>query len=383
MQLLAASLLLAAGLTAQSPLVSPFVRDYWLNSLDGGVYFDLVVRHDLRLERIDLDMFSQFGLPGTVDVYVRPGRWIGNVQGGDWVRAATAAVTSQGQTQPTPCLLPLPIGLAPGEYGIALHVRNLMPAYRHSLWPLSFGNADLTVGGTLQFLAGTAYQWRLFSGALHYTPGVGPFRTATVEPFGAGCHQGARSFYETFAPGQFDLSGQRLLLTPNGAGGYDVARTPAPQVVLPQNAVNLGLSRSGAAFVQLPSPLHFPGGTTPTLPVHADGHVALTDRGLLGPVPAQPVAAALFTEAQVALACMDLAPQNGDNVYAATDAVTGAVTVVWWNVRAHGAPSGPGSTFAFTARIDGSLELQFGTVDNAAVSLRLRCRSRCPRSGSA
>jgi hypothetical protein len=361
-------LLLAAGLAAQSPLVSPFARDYFLASLDGGFYFDIVVRHELQLDRIDLDLFSQSGA-GTVDVFLRPGSWFGHVQGtGDWVHAASASVTSLGQSQPAPCVLSTPIGLPPGEYALALHVQNLMPAYTMSLVPQSFGNGDLTVGAggaTLQFLAGTPYYYRLFSGALHYTPGGGPFHVATVEPFGSGCRQGARSFYEAFAPGTLDLGGQRLLLTPNAAGGYDVARSAAPAIALPANAVNLGLLRNGAAFVTLPASLVFPGGSTSTLRVHADGHVALTDRGLLAPQAAQPFPAALFAQdAQVAVACMDLAPQGSDNVYAAADAVTGAVTVVWWNVHANGATSGNGSTFSFTARTDGSLELCYGTVSN-------------------
>jgi hypothetical protein len=364
-------LFLGAGLAAQSPLVSPFTRDYFLASLDGGFYFDLVVRHELQLDRIDLDLFTPSG-SGTVDVLVRPGGWFGHVQGtGDWVRAATCNVTSLGQSQPAPCVLSTPIGLPPGEYAIALHVQNLMPAYTMSLVPQSFGNADLTVGAggaTLQFLAGTPYYYRLFSGALYYTAGGGPFHVATVESFGNGCHQGARSFYEAFAPGTFDLGGQRLVLVPNAAGGYDVTRSAAPAISVPPNAVNLGLARNGAAFVALPSPLAFPGGSTSTLRVHADGHVALTDRGLLAPQAAQPFPAALFAQdAQIAVACMDLAPQGSDNVYAANDPVTGAVTVVWWNVRANGASTGNGSTFALTVHTDGSLELCYGTVANPAL----------------
>jgi hypothetical protein len=364
-------LFLGAGLAAQSTLVSPFTRDFFLSSLDGGYYFDLVVRNELRLDRIDLDLFSQYGLQGTVDVYVRPGSWFGNVQGnGDWVRAATAAVTSLGWSQPAPCVLSTPIGLPVGEYALALHVQNLMPAYTQSAAPLSFGNTDLTVGpggATLQFLQGAPYYWRLFSGALHYTPGGGPYHVATVESHGQGCHQGARSFYEAFAPGNLDLQHQRLRLVPNAAGGYDVTRGAAVPLTLPAGAVNLNLAQNGAAFVPLPTALFFPGGSTATLRVHADGHVALTDRGLLGPAPAQPTPAALFAQdAQVAVACMDLVPGGNDNVYAASDAITGDVTVVWWNVRDSNA-STVGNTFAFTARADGSLELAYGNVANPSL----------------
>ena len=90
--------------------------------------------------------------------------------------------------------------------------------------------------------------------------GGGPYAVAAADRFGEGWHQGARSFYEWFAPGGFDLAHRRLVLTPNAHGGYDVtAGTAAPMTISPL-PVNLGLGRGGAAFVPLPTPLAFPGG---------------------------------------------------------------------------------------------------------------------------
>ena len=365
-----ALLTLFAPATAQSVLTTSYASTHYLASLDGGVYFDLTVHTALHLDQVDINLLSTPGTAGTIEVFVRPGTWVGNVTpGADWVLAASGPVSAAGIDLPTPCVLGTPIGLPPGNYGIALHVRGVMPLYTFAFQPRSFGNADLrlTAGGSaVQFLAATPFAWRVFNGSLHYAIGGGPYQTATVQRFGEGCRQGARSFHEFFLPADFDLAHQRLVLAPNGDGGYDVARAASGPVVLPAGAQNLGLQRHGAAFVPLPTPLSFPGGSTPTLLVLADGRVMLTDEGLLGPTNTPPSPAALLaTQPTVAVAWADLAPAGAANVYAATDPVAGTTTIVWWNVPVFGAPAGSGNTFALVVHGDGTLELCLGAVANA------------------
>ncbi|MBM4062251.1 MAG: hypothetical protein FJ265_14310 [Planctomycetes bacterium] len=360
-------LLFTAGLSAQS-LTTSYASNYYLASFDGGVYFDLQVLRELRLDRIDLSLYSPPGTQGTVEVHVRPGGWQGHVGSrGDWVMAASGAVTAAGWQQPSPCTLSQPIGLPAGHFGVALHCRGVMPAYGFAFGLRSFGNGDLLLcagGSAVQFLESAPFVYRVFHGTLHYTLGGGPFQVATVGRYGEGCRQGARSFYEHFVPGGFDLAGQGVTLVPNGAGGYDVTLRAARLSAPPPGAANLGLARGGATFVALPVPLVFPGGSTGTLRVHSDGRVALTDLGLVGPGPLPASPAELFaSQPTLAAACLDLAPAGGDAVFAAFDPGSGATTLWWWNVPTYGDP-GSRASFALTLQANGAIEFDYGAMAN-------------------
>jgi hypothetical protein len=356
----------------QSSLSTSYTTNYYLHSADGGVYFDLQVQNELQLQAIDLNLLATVGAPGSLEVFVRPGTWFGNVQGiGDWVQAATGTWNAAGSGLPTTCTLTQPIGLPPGSYGVALHIRGGMPLYNFAFGPRSYACSDLRIvcgGSAVQFLQSAPYFYRVFSGALHYSLGGGPFHAATAAPYGEGCRQGARSFYELFSPGTFDLTQQRIVLTPNGTGGYDVSRTPGVSIAVPVGATNLGLSRQVGAFVHLPAPLSFPGGTTSTLLVQADGRVLLTDEGLVTAPPAGPAVPTLFTgAASVAAAWLDLDPAGSDNVYVHSDPATGATSIVWWNVPVFGAPNDPRATFAVVVLPSGVLELHCGAVANPSL----------------
>lgn len=358
-----------ASLASQSLLSTSYAGNHHLVSLDGGVYFDLTVHHELHLDQIDCNLLSPVGTVGAIDVFVRPGSWVDHTGSvGDWVFAGSGAVVAAGPQQASACALSTPIGLPPGTYGIALHHRAVMPVYMFAFGPRTFGNADLALvggGSSLRFLEGAPFFYRVFSGALHYTLGGGPYQVATVLPFGEGCTQRTRSFYELFYPGDIDLSGRQLRLRPNAAGGYDVENSVAAPIVLPTGAQNLGLQRGGAAFVTLPQSLPFPGGSTPSLLVLASGRVLLTDLGLLGGTAAGPSPQTLLAGLPtVAAAWMDLVPSGADNVYAHVDPASGTTTVVWWHVPLFGAPVGTGNTFAFVAHVDGTIELQYGVVGN-------------------
>jgi hypothetical protein len=366
-------LLGASSIPAQGVLSTPYQTNYFLSSHDGGVYFDLSLHKTIQLHRLDLNLISPPGGPGQLEVFVRPGTWAGHVgTTGDWTCLATASFTAAGHMLPTPCPLSQPIGLPPGDYGIALHVQGAMPAYHFAYAPVTCANADLSLtagGSALLFLASTPYVTRVFSGSLHYSYGGGPYAAAAATPFGQGCNRRARSFHETFAPGGFDLAGQRLVLSLNGEGGYDVARLAGAPLALATNAQDLGLARGGAAFVALASPLPFPGGATSTLLVLADGRVLFTGNGLLSNAPVPPAVPTLFAGPPgLAVAWQDYAPAGQAGVHVTTDPASGAVTVIWWQLPAHGAP-GSSSTFALTARVDGTLELCFGTVANPGACL--------------
>lgn len=367
--LFGAALLLTVDLCAQTTLTTTYTANYFLASLDGAVYFDLIVPQPLQVHRLDLNLHSGLGAIGDVDVYVRPGSWVDHIQArGDWTLAAHGAVVSAGPQQATPCPLDAPIGLPAGIHGVALHHKGVMPAYMFTFGPRTYTNGELTLvgGGSSTLLCGgQQFVSRVFSGAVHYTLGGGPFALAGAAPHGSGCHQGTRSFYEHFLPGTFDLAGQRLLLTPNAAGGYDVARSAGGTITLPAGAHNLDLVRGGAAFVPLPTPLTFPGGSTPALLVLPDGRALLGDEGLLGSSTAGAAASTLLLgRPTLAALWQDFAPGGADNVYTHLDPATGDTTVIWWQLPVFGGPTNVRSTFALTVRTNGTLEVRIANAAN-------------------
>lgn len=365
---LGAALLLSSHLLAQT-LTTSYPANYFLASLDGAVYFDLVVPQTLQLDAFDLNLYSPLGTNGAVDVYVRPGSWVDHTTTrGDWTLAAHGNVTSAGPQLPTACALSSPIGLPPGTYGIALHHRGVMPVYHYAFGLRTHANGDLTlVGGGSSMLAfgGQQFFSRVFSGAVHYTLGGGPFSLATVQTHGAGCHRRASSFYEHFLPGTLDLAGTRLVLTPNGVGGYDVQRSSSGAITLPANAQNLDLVRGSAAFVPLGNALAFPGGSSSSLLVLPDGRVYLTSEGLLGSSTVSPSVHTLLSgRATIAANWQDYAPNGADNVYTSVDPVTGALTITWWQLPLFSGPNNVRNTFALTLHDGGVFELRLSAAAN-------------------
>ncbi len=366
---LGAALLATATLAAQTTLTTSYASNYFLASLDGAVYFDLVVPQTLQIDRFDLDLHSPLGATGNVDVYVRPGSWVDHTQQrGDWTRLSHGNVTSAGPQLPTPCPLSAPIGLPPGTYGIALHCSGVMPAYMFAFGLRTYGNGELTLvggGSSTELFGGQQFFSRVFSGAVHYTLGGGPFVVASAEQHGIGCHRAARSFYEHFMPGTLDLASQRLVLTPNASGGYDVARSSAGSITLPAGAHNLDLVRGGAAFVPLTVPLQFPGGSTSSLLVLPDGRVLLGDEGLLGSSTVAAAASTLLSgRPTLAALWQDFAPSGSDNVYRHVDAATGATTLTWWQLPVFGGPNNVRCTFAVTVHTSGVIDVHIANANN-------------------
>lgn len=369
---LCASILVPAAL-AQTPSPTPntlstqYSSTHYLASLDGGVYLDLTAHVPLRIERLDLNLFSVQGTTGTVDVWLRPDSWRDHVRArGDWMLAGSGPVVAAGHDVPSACVLMAPIELPPGDYGVALHHRGVMPLYSFAFGTRAFGNTDLLLrcgGSALLVLDSEPFEPRIWNGAIHYVAGGGPYWFGRCDRVGEGCYRRSRSFYEVFSPGTFDLANSRLVMTPNGNGGYDVARGPAQPIALPAHATDLGLTRGTSAFVPLPSTLVSPGGTTDALLVHADGRVMLTAKGQLGggapPVSPAPLFAGVPT---LAALWTDLAPVAGRSVHTAVDATSGTVSLIWLDVPGAQAPNRPGNTFAVHVRADGSIAIDFGSI---------------------
>jgi hypothetical protein len=355
-----------AATSAPTTLVTPFTPSTYLASLDGAVYFDLVVAQDLSLDAFDLTLHSPAGSLGTVDVYVRPGGWTGQSTAiGEWTLAGSGTTTSTGFVGTAHLPLQRAIGLPAGTWGVMLHHRGVMPAYAFAFGVRSCSDGVLTLrGGGASTLrcGGQQFFSRVFCGAVHYTLGGGPYVAATVAPTGSRCGASARSFYEHFLPGAFDLSGQALRLVPNQHGGYDVSRVALPVPGLPVGAQPLPLARGGAVFVPLLHALSTPHGSTNQLLVFADGRVALGGLGQLSGGPGNPDPQALLAGQPTIAACwLDLAPRGPDTVYASTNAATGDVTLTWWQVP-NATVATARATFACTCRSNGEVLLVYGNV---------------------
>lgn len=354
------ALLLMAAASAQNALSTNWTANAFLNSHDGAVYFDLTAGKAIEIYELDVNLFSPLGTKGEIEVWIRPDQFLGHTEANiDWMHAASGTVFAAGLQQPTRCVLDRPVALPVGSYGVALRHRDVKPAYVQSVVWQTFGTSDLRLTGgasALMHLGSSIFAPRIFSGTLRYRDTTAPHAVARAERFGERCQQGARSFYELFPAGTFDLDHQRLQLLPNAVGGYDVVRGPTPNITLPQNATNLGLTPGSAAFVQLTAPLQHPAGTTSRVLVFADGRVVLKNAGLLA-LPPVPDPAELFRGGAALLVAnwCALAPHGARNVYTATTP-TGATRIIYWDVPAANV-SAPGRTFEIVVHPDNRLEI--------------------------
>jgi hypothetical protein len=264
MQRLALLAAIAASSLAfgQSPLVTHTAGGNNGNQ-GGGIYFDLQVNQTLTISQIDFrcgDTIIQGGntipLPagtGFFDLYMGPGTYLGNATTpSQWVLVTSCAAVATGAGITAQGVLNTPLGLAPGNYGIALKASaafnwgytnggqctsTTTPGACTS--PAStFGNADLVFrGGSASnvFQALPTFQPRIFNGAFHYTLGGTPTPVASWQAVGKGCYGRWSSFYEVFAnPGGLDFGNggatSMLLTLIPGQNRYSVSLTNNPVV---------------------------------------------------------------------------------------------------------------------------------------------------------
>lgn len=133
------------------------------------------------------------GTPITVDVYTRPGTYVGNdLSAAGWTRVTGVGIAAPRDTE-TYVPLPSTIYLRAGVHGMAVFVNGVGPAYMgQGSSPLpgatSYGNGDLTlslgIARSAPF-AGTLFSPRIWSGRLDYRTVAQGMPGYYV--FGAGC----------------------------------------------------------------------------------------------------------------------------------------------------------------------------------------------------
>lgn len=315
---LSVALAFGAALAAQSPLnvypVAP-VGYYGWNTPPPihSNMFNLTVTNQVTLQAINTPLLSPIGQQGTFEVWLtNPGitTYVGNeLNAANWTLVSSGRIVGKGTTGSLVTLADLscqqtPAGgglvLNPGSYGVLLRYVGVTPLLVAVGTPQTIGNADLSVsGGIIQYNpwiapaapatgAGfSAWAWR---GQIFYAPGAVPHACAVTSTYGTGCYTVNGSAYQEWtdnatpsaaAAASAALTGRSLKFLPSGSGylmlpgnatGY-IAPTPAATVVTladdTENTVTLG------------APFNYPGGSTSTLFVHANGYVSVGSNNTL------------------------------------------------------------------------------------------------------
>lgn len=280
--------LLTAIAGAQSPLTTTFASNN-VGSVGGMVFFDLQVMHPAGITVKQLDIHTTSSA-GELRVYSAPGSYLGIAASpAAWNQVATAGIDAAGLNQPTVVCLGAGFFLPFGNHALALSGETLSMRYTAGATvPLAYSNAELTLtagaASSVPF-GGAQFSPRVWNGNVHYDLGATmAFSCAYTTSLGAGCGEGATSWYEWFADmSAFDQAGTvaspvALRATAIAANGYAVIAAPPVWHVPVGPRLHDNQTQSPGAIgsseysepLQLPFVFPFPGGATSV--VHASGN---------------------------------------------------------------------------------------------------------------
>ena len=262
----------AAAVPAQSCLTTVLTGNTSTTS-GCAALFDMSITSSILVQSIDARMTAAVGTPLTLDVWVTPTTWAGNLTNqAAWTLMGSAAANAAG-TAATTFTFATPFLLNAGSYGVSL-VPSANTSHRYSggVTTQTFSDSvmSLTLGAIqpTPWTSATVINPRHWNGTICYQPASG-FAQAT--PYGRGCYDRFASFYETFPNGTFDLSNSSLTLFPTGSG----------YLVLPigsgwhtPTTAHIGLTDdSVSAALPLGFALPIPGGTVSAVHVSSNGLV--------------------------------------------------------------------------------------------------------------
>lgn len=192
---------------------------------------------------------------------------------------------------------------------------------------------------------------------------------ASVTEFGTGCGGALSSYYERFlTTPSIDLSNQSIRMFNNGAGYVVAANSGTPFVAPSAGAINLGLGDDTEGTVTLSAPFSFPGGSTTSLTVGSNGHVATASNGAatdFTPTPAEFLGWSNPTWA----VWRDFICNASGNVK--FEEVGGVAYITWDNVIGYQgtAPGTTPSTFQFQFFLaSGDVAIAFQSMDTVSIS---------------
>jgi hypothetical protein len=275
------------------------------------------------------------------------------------------------------------VTLAPGTYGFAIRSVGGNNAYTNgtgctsssipgSCPNTSFANADLVIrGGAAQnaFLSGGVFQPRMFAGAITYTLGGTPITFAQREPYGKGCYDKFRSFYELFPSSvNVDFSNTSMRLTYDAVGNAYVATagtTPVQIVTSP----TLGHLDNNDIIVPLANsqPIIYPavggpGVVTASVEMNSNGYLKLAGTA---PSVNNPDITAWLTGTAVRIGNhYDMDPSTGGSTHYDYDAGSAAHLFTWKDVPTRGI-AGTLNTFQLAFFANGDVEFRWGVMSQA------------------
>lgn len=410
-KLLFASLALAGGLLAQSPLSTGLTANNQGNN-GGGLYFNMTITNTLTITQID----SWVGTNGTaagalaLEMWLGPSTYVGNVTNASlWTAVGTATAPAYTPNAAAYQLLSFtmnaPVTLGPGTYGVALKSQSTAPvgtvnwnhAYTNGVTCTStsipgscsntlHSNADLQIrGGAAQnaFLSGGVFQPRMWGGAIHYTLGGTPVAIAAWENYGDGCNKGRTSFHELFPnPIGWDLSGQTGVPTGGNitlalGAGYTVSAGTTPYTP-PSPTASIAPLTSGQENIlastilggPLTVPILYPDGTTlgfaSDLEISTEGYITpiVASNPVSNPVAGPTVAGFYTGAARWAPYWKNLDPFTLGNITCEIDAANN-LTVSWNGVAD---PTGATTTYSFQVVFlnNGNVEYRYDGNNPAA-----------------
>ena len=407
----AAVTLAAASLSAQSPLTSSFASNNG-GGTGGAVYFNLTTgATDVCIAAIAVNSGLPAGTVADMNVWTIPGgTYAGNTQGGTatWggIPATTGTGVLAGQDNESFLALANPLVLpANTTTAVALEAVNFAHRYMNGTngtagVPGSSDNG--TFGNPLELLfeggaannvalTSTTFDPRIANVSIYYALGAGPCIAASAAAYGTGCYDSSVSYYEQFAAGASDITGElgvstvSILHTPNAAGGYTISAGPGTwygddgtgaansATASPGAApVSAALTTGDDAITAVDLSTEAPGfpwqpvGTTglqTTLEIDSNGRVI---PGTGASSDFSPSIAELLGGAggTMAPAWGDMSPNVQGTLHFDFDMATNSCYVTWANVPWFGVAAGnPGNNIQVALHADGSFEYRYAGIE--------------------
>ncbi len=167
-------LVLFVSLPTQAAFLTTMFTGTNGGAVGGGVYFDLNVTNPtgITLTNIDVNSTIAAGTPITIDIYTRPGTWLGaSGSSAGWTLVSSGSGVAAGTDLPS-MIDVSDFMLNSGLTGVAIHATNFNHRYTNGNGSNQvFSNADLTFsgGGASNVLfAGTQFNPRVFNGTFTY-----------------------------------------------------------------------------------------------------------------------------------------------------------------------------------------------------------------------
>jgi hypothetical protein len=331
---------LAASASAQCFSVTTLTSG---TNSQNGTMFDVVNTSTSAITIGSFDQcFASAATSAFVEIYTKPGTWNGAQQ-------TPAAWTLVGSTAnfahaalPTLDALPIPVNvtIAPGAtqgFYITGDPATTV-AYTTGVSQLgtvigSDSNLQVRAGVGVPYPFGAPFglptAGRLWNGRVNYCPATAGSVLASNTTLGAGCGASYASFYEHFTTTpSIDLSNTSFQMLFTGSG-YVVIPAAAAFVPPSATATNLNLTDDSETTVPLSASFPYPGGSTASLTVCSNGHVAAASNGAAADYTPTPIEFLTWTNPTWAVWRDFICNATGNVKF---EEVAGVAYITWDNV---------------------------------------------------